>query len=141
MSAERWLPLAALLGLCACAELAREVREYTYPRDFEYLTEGEIHSVMGQFALHVRKLDVLLAEGEERGAVQREQVVELLRAMEQLASTLGSGEVRSNHPMLDEGIDAFRGRLAAARGAAEREPPNYYLAGTVSGACVYCHHP
>jgi hypothetical protein len=140
MAAQRRLAIASLVAFCACAEFAREVREHTYPRDFEYLSEGQIHSVMGQFALHVRRLDALLAEGEERG-VPRDHVVELLRAMEQLAQTLGSGEVRSNHPMLDEGIDGFRGRLGAARRAAERDPPNYYLAGTVSGACGYCHHP
>ena len=96
---------------------------------------------MGQLALHVRELDALLAESEERRTVSRDQVVERLRAMQGLARTLGSGEVRSNHPMLDEGIDAFRGRLGAALRAAQRDPPNYYLAGTVSGACGYCHHP
>jgi hypothetical protein len=141
MCAERLVPIAALLALCACAGLAREVREYTYPRDFEYLTEGEIHSAMGQLAVHVRALDALLAEGETRGGAQRDEVVELLRAMEQDTRVLGSGDVRSNHPMLDEGIDAFRERVASARREAQADPPSYYLAGTVSGACRYCHHP
>jgi hypothetical protein len=67
--------------------------------------------------------------------------VELLRAMEQVARALGSDEVRSNHAKLDLGSDAFRERLAAARRAAQRDPPDYYLAGSVSGACRYCHHP
>jgi hypothetical protein len=139
--AERIALLAALVTLCACAGLAREVREYTYPRDFEYLGEGEIHSVMGQLAVNVRALDALLAEGAPPSGAQRERVVELLRAMEQVARALGSDEVRSNHAKLDLGSDAFRERLAAARRAAQRDPPDYYLAGSVSGACRYCHHP
>ena len=31
--------------------------------------------------------------------------------------------------------------LRAARTAAEHDPPNYFLAGSVSGACLYCHRP
>jgi hypothetical protein len=141
MCAERFAAIAALSALCACAGLAREVREYTYPRDFEYLTEDEIHSAMGRLALHVRALDALLAEGTARGGAQRDRVVELLRAMELETRELGSGDARSNHPKLDEGIDAFRERVASARREAQADPPNYYLAGTVSGACRYCHHP
>ena len=143
MRAERLRPFLLLLGLVACTGAAEQLRVYTYPRDFEYISRGEIQSTMGQFAVHVRRLDVLLAETPEMPAseaVRRGEVVRVLQAMEQAAHTLGTGDVRSNHPRLDEGIDAFRARLTAARQAAERDPPNYYLAGTVSGACRYCHH-
>jgi hypothetical protein len=141
MCAERIAAIAALLALCACAGLAREVREYTYPQDFEYLDDAQIHSVMGRLAVGVRSLDALLAEGAPREEARRERVIEVLREMERASRALGSGDARSNHPRLDEGIDAFRERVAAARRGAEAQPPDYYLAGTVSGACRYCHHP
>ena len=140
MCAERLGAIALLLLLAACAGVAAQVREHTYPRDFEYVSHGEIHGVMGQLAAHVRSLDTLLAEGAPRDPARRRQVVEHLEAMEHIARALGSGDVRSNHARLDEGIDAFRGRLTSARRAAQAEPPNYYLAGSVSGACRYCHH-
>jgi hypothetical protein len=140
MWVERLGSIAALFVLAACADVAHEVREHTYPRDFEYLTQGEIQGAMGQLAAQVRSLDLLLAEGAPRTDERRREVVERLETMERIARSLGTGDVRSNHPRLDEGIDAFRERLASARRAAQADPPNYYLAGSVSGACRYCHH-
>jgi hypothetical protein len=144
MCPERLGAALVLLWLVGCAGAAEELREYTYPRDFEYVSRGEIRGAMGQLAVHVRRLDALLGDppsGMPREPVAlRGEVVRELAALEQAARALGSGDVRSNHPRLDEGADAFRERLAAARRAAERDPPSYYLAGTVSGACRYCHH-
>jgi len=34
---------------------------------------------------------------------------------------------------------AFRRDIEMARLAAERDPPNYFLAGSVAGSCSYCH--
>jgi hypothetical protein len=142
--------VVAVSVLLACAG-AQEIREYTYPRSFEYISRGEIQTTMGQLAVQVRRLDELLIGTEPRTVEDRvespvhdgrrqRKVVELLEDMERVARALGTGDVRSNHPRLDEGADPFRERLAAARRAAERDPPNYYLAGTVSGACRYCHY-
>jgi hypothetical protein len=46
---------------------------------------------------------------------------------------------RSNHPMLEAHFDQFRQDIIRARDAVRADPPAYFLAGAVSGACVYCH--
>ena len=33
----------------------------------------------------------------------------------------------------------FRQDLRTAREAIERDPPNFLLAGPLTGACIYCH--
>jgi hypothetical protein len=46
---------------------------------------------------------------------------------------------RTNHPLIERNVAAFRRNLALAREGAERTPPNYFLAGSISGECSSCH--
>ena len=48
---------------------------------------------------------------------------------------------KTKHPVLADSIDSFYDEVVKARKGAEADPPNYYFAGKVSGACVYCHDP
>ena len=41
--------------------------------------------------------------------------------------------------MLDRNLPAFTERLLRARRDVERDPPRYFVAGTVAGACLVCH--
>jgi hypothetical protein len=63
----------------------------------------------------------------------------ILRKMEKTTVSLRASKKR--HPVLAEGIDSFYDDVSKARQGAEADPPNYYFAGKVSGACVYCHDP
>jgi hypothetical protein len=95
---------------------------------------------MWKLADRVSKLDELVREGEPRSGVVREEAIALLADMEQISSALGLGDWPSNHPQVSRNVGAFREELAAARRALEMEPPSYFLAGSVSGACTHCHN-
>jgi len=45
----------------------------------------------------------------------------------------------TNHPKVEMNLPTFRRDVKFAREAIEREPPNYLLAATATGACVLCH--
>ncbi len=49
------------------------------------------------------------------------------------------GRVASNHPMFDRYLEDLRYRLASAKRAVEYTPPDYFLVGTITGACLSCH--
>jgi hypothetical protein len=131
--------LASAIGLFACNGLGERVRERTYPPSFHYISTQELHSAMGQLAVHASRLDTLMRASEKGDQVSQAEVVGLLRAIERTAATLGPGDWPSNHPRVSRNIERFRVEVEAARQAAELDPPSYYRAGVVTGACSHCH--
>ncbi|MBI2963145.1 MAG: hypothetical protein HYY35_05270 [Deltaproteobacteria bacterium] len=113
------------------------LRRRTYPPSFHYVSEAQLKSSMwllGHQSLELRRL-MLLAAGPEQ--YPRSQIVLLLADMAQTVRQLHPEA--SNHPGLAQGLEALAADLEAARKAVEHEPPSYYLAGSASGACLYCH--
>jgi hypothetical protein len=127
---------AAVVWGCGASETIRRV---TYPPDFRYLEQHDVTSAMWTLARDVRAIKGLLGGANGLTPADHQEVVRLLRDMESTAAQLDPTGRRSTHPRIDRNIDAFRRDLALARQAAERDPPNYFLAGNVAGSCSYCH--
>ncbi len=124
--------------IAACADVARRVRQYTYPPDFRYIERDQLRSTMWQLAYHSRELNRVIAITEKRPP-DRSAIVTHLSGMEQAAARLDTSGWPSNHPLVDMNLPNFRRDVKLAREAVERDPPNYLLASHVSSACVYCH--
>ncbi|HEX6174848.1 MAG TPA: hypothetical protein VF089_12595 [Candidatus Binatia bacterium] len=121
----------------SCANFAGRVREYTYPPAFHYITDQQLRSTMWQLAYHSRELRVLVPMKQE--TVQRDQVLHHLQAMEQVMIELNRTGWPTNHPMIDANLSTFLRDIRSAGDAVSRDPPNFFLAGAISGACAYCH--
>ncbi len=134
------LACAALIAfqLMGCTDFARWVRQYTYPAEFRYLEGDQVRSTMRQLAFHSRELNRLI-QSSAKLTEPRDEIIMHLRAMERAAAQLDRSGWPTNHPLIDMNLPRFRRDLQFAREAIEREPPNYLLAGPVSGACIYCH--
>lgn len=134
--------LTSLLLTCVpvlgCGDFAGWLRQHTYPPDFRYITREQLRSTMWQLAYHSRELHQLMSP-PETAQQHRTEVVEHLQAMEQAAASLDQSGWPTNHPLVDMNLANFRRDLKFARESAEREPPNFLLAASLSGACVYCH--
>jgi hypothetical protein len=121
-----------------CADWTRWTRQYTYPPDFRFIEREQLRSAMGQLALHIRELDQHMhapSEGEQR----RQDVLEHLIGMETAAQSLDTSGWPTNHPLIEMNMPKFRRDIRLAREAVERDPPNYVIAASLTGACVYCH--
>ncbi|MFO0726264.1 MAG: hypothetical protein U1E65_20940 [Myxococcota bacterium] len=123
-----------LIGL-GCAE----VRKATYPPEFKYMPEAAVRSSMWKLADQSVKLQAELRKGAPGDSEKRQAIVKILAAMEDIMGEVDPAGTRTNHPMLDQNLDQFRSDLTQARQAAEADPPNYFLAGSVAGGCLYCH--
>lgn len=130
------LLLAALLA-SGCADLARWVRQYTYPPEFRYVEGDEVRATMRALASHSHQLQPLMQAQAPQD--HRDEIIEHLRAMEEAVEKLDQSGAPTNYPRLDMNLPSFRRDLKFAREAIEREPPNFLLASPVSGACAYCH--
>ena len=126
------------MQLSGCEGAAKQVRQYTYPPDFRYITREELRSTMWQLAYHSRELNQLM-RGPDTPQQHRAEIIEQLRAMESAAARLSQSGWPSNHPLIEMNQARFRQDIRTAREAVERDPPNYLLVAPVTGACVYCH--
>jgi len=93
---------------------------------------------MWRLAQQVARLDHVISEASEPGEMQRQEAMRILSEMEKVAGHIGGEGWETNHPEVSRNIDKFIHELVAARHALEVEPPSFYLAGTISVACVRC---
>lgn len=117
-----------------------QIRKVTYPPDFVYIEKDQIRSHMANFSLDIWQINDVLSNNGVLAGNAREQIIGLLKDMEERALKLSGGSGRqTNHLLIDENIDEFKESVRAARLAVEAEPPGYYLVGQLSGKCLSCH--
>lgn len=134
--------LAVAWGLGGCGGGGAErVRRHTYPTDFRYVTDDELQASMVRLASALSELDRLLARDPSVEEVPRQRVAALLTEMENAARSLGAEALPSNHPRLGMHLGELRTTIERARRDVQRDPPRYYRAGVLSGACLVCHGP
>ena len=130
---------SVLLLLVGCNDIAATFRKFTYPPDFTYVSTDELQSHMQQLAFELQQLDAELADETGGSPGLRQNVVEKLRNIERIGSSIQAGEAGSNHPFLQDDMANFLANVRQARMAATLNPPRYYMAGRISGGCVNCH--
>ena len=94
---------------------------------------------MWQLAKQVRELQLLMREPASIDERRREEIIRLLVAMERSANELKTQGRPSNHPLIDTNLGPLQRDITLAREAVEKNPPNYFLVGSLTGACIYCH--
>tara|TARA_R110000765_G_scaffold121717_1_gene218041 strand:+ start:191 stop:658 length:468 start_codon:yes stop_codon:yes gene_type:complete len=119
------------------------LRKVTYPPDFKYTEQADLSSDMNrlahQMALLDTALDKPLEQSQNEPDLQREQVLNALKNIGKIASSLKGGDMGANHPFMEDYMQDFVSQIDKARTAASLPEPRYYLAGKVSGGCTNCH--
>lgn len=125
--------------LLACADFPQWLRQRTYPPEFNYITQEKLRSKMWQLAGEVRELNVLMQDSTPIDERRRADIIKLLTAMERTTDDLKAEGRSSNHPLIDANLAPFRRDISLARDTVQKNPPNYFLVGSITGACMYCH--
>jgi len=135
------LLLAVVFTISGCAdgELTAMIRKVTYPPDFKYVTGAELRSNMNKMAYQVQLLDSALIANEATPESQQKKVLDALKKIEKISSSLQAGDAGSTHPFLQDYMPYFVSGVSLARHNASLNPPDYYLAGRITGGCVNCH--
>jgi len=133
----RWLVISLLSAglLIGCAQ----IRKATYPSDFVYLEQNQIRSEMALLSLYMRQIDEILLDDSTVSSEQQGQIIKILSKVDNSVDSLGAGNIRTNHLVLDDHIDQFKSDVTVALRDASSDPPNYFALGRLSGSCVACH--
>ena len=127
------LLLSVMLSGCA------QVRKVTYPDDFVYLDHSLVKTAMLRMSLAIRGIDKIMAQEEPLSFDNQQRVRQLLSTIDEVTDSLGSGNMVTNHLLIDEHIDEFKSEVRNAVRTANATPPSFYAAGRLSGNCVGCH--
>jgi len=103
---------------------------------YNVVPPGPLHSYMVRIRAGVDKLDRLMVSSPTQA-----EVVAVLTHIEFAAKQLTRSGVRSKHPLLRDNAVSFHSSVLRALRGAAANPPNYYSAGKVGGACIHCHDP
>lgn len=112
------------------------------PPAFDYADGAELRSQMHRMAFELQQLDLALAAETSEREIDRgrqDVIVNHLQDIERIGSELREGDMSTSHTFLRNDMASFLSTVSRARRAAEDNPPSYYMAGRVSGACVNCH--
>ncbi len=129
-----------MVGLGCGGGPLKRVRAATYAPDFHYITKQEIRTTMGTLAAQLDTLDRIMWQVGGPRPEDRTEINEILSRMQVLATQLKRRE-QSNHPRIHAHASRLQRDIERALVSMGKEPPNYYFAGVISGACSYCHAP
>ena len=128
--------LLALLVFGGCSAPPAAHRE----GEIVYLRNDEIRTLMQKMAVMVFNLELMVESPptSDPEALQN-AVVEQLGEIEKVAVELGAGPKRTNHYLIDSGIDRVVDEIRRAQQAAQAEPSDYGPSLDVIQQCKRCH--
>ncbi len=130
-----WLLLLSVFLVVGCERF----RQGSYPGDFVYLKHNEVTGEMALLSSYMSQLDEIMLDDATVSSEQQQQILAVLSNIDASASRLGSGNVRTNHLLIDKHIDQFTLDVNTAIRDARADPPNYFALGRLSGSCAGCH--
>lgn len=127
--------VALLLGACA-----RPAPPAQREGEIIYLNSNEIRTQMHKMAAMIFNLDLLVLDPPAISPDEQQRaVVEQLGEIEKVAINLGAGPKRTNHYLIDSGIDRLVEEINRAREAARAEPSDFEPSLDVIRQCKRCH--
>ena len=105
-----------------------------------YLEHDEVRFMMQKMAAMVFNLDKLITDSPNLEDTERQYaVIEQLGEIEKVAIKLGAGPKKTNHYVIDKGIDRLVDEVQVARNSAQGDPPQYDPAVKLIDQCRRCH--
>lgn len=126
-------------ALLACNSVSSGFPQIASPPRFDYADGEELRSGMHQLAFELQRLDTALMQELSGDVVRKEMVVEVLGNIERIAGQLRDGDMTTRHNFLRNDMENFLNTIYFAKMGMEANPPRFYQAGRVSGACINCH--
>ena len=127
--------LVVASGIVGCAE----IRKLTYPKDFVYIEDKEVRSLMQRMGSDVAQLERLLVDASASDSVRKQEIITELDDLERIALRLSGGHKQTNQFVIGDHIEEFISDISTAKTYASIDPPNYSKARGLTDSCQGCH--
>jgi hypothetical protein len=125
--------------LSACGNMAPPVEYGLYPTDFSVGVDPVMSTGMQQLGYQLQQLDLALMGAHDQRPDLSQYASSILLEVERIAGFLQAEDISVNHLFLRDDMNSFLTDVRQAREHTSMSPPQYYLAGRISGACINCH--
>lgn len=129
------LAVAVITSIIGC----EEIRELTYPRDFTYIDDKEVESLMRRMGQSMGRLDQLVTKATPSDTEQQQKIVAELSKLGAIATRLSGDHTQTNQFVIGDHIEGFISDIGTARMFANMTPPRYDRINYVTSACTKCH--
>ncbi len=123
-------------GIVGCAQ----IRELTYPKDFTYLEDKEVESLMHRMGESIGTLDRLVATASPEDDDRQREIIAELTKLEAIATRLSGDHTQTNQFVINDHIGGFLSDIGTAKMFASAKPPKYYKISYVTNGCNTCHN-
>lgn len=116
-----------------------QIRKLTYPKDFTYLEQSEVDSLMQQMGEGIMRLNQLTAEASVSDVSQQQKIIAELSELDRIATRLSGGHKQTNQIVINDHIEQFISDVGTAKMFAKTNPPKYFKAEALGHSCQQCH--
>jgi hypothetical protein len=135
----KWMMLHLILAfavLGGCSATPPDTRQ----GEIVYLQSDEIRTLMQKMAVMLFNLELIVENPPTDDPLELQNaVVEQLGEIEKVAVKLGAGPKRTNHYLIDSGIDRVVDEIQRAQQAALAEPSDFGPSLDIIQQCKRCH--
>jgi len=122
-------------SIAGCAE----VRKLTYSKDFTYVEDKEVKSLMRKMGKGVERLGQIVTKASTTDTAQQQQIISEISELESIAARLSAGHTQTNQLFISDHIEQFITDIGTAKMFARTNPPDYSKVGEIVNNCQECH--
>jgi len=130
--------LAAILiatGISGCAE----VRKLTYSRDFTYVENKEVRSLMRKMSKGVERLGQVVEQPTSTDSTKQQKIISEINELENITAKLSAGHTQTNQLFISDHIEQFITDIGTAKMLAKTNPPDFSKIEEIVNNCQQCH--
>jgi len=131
------VPVAILIvaSIAGCAE----VRKLTYSKDFTYVEDKEIKTLMRKMGKGVERLGQIVEKASITDTSQQQKIIAEISKLEGITASLSAGHTQTNQLFISDHIEQFITDMGTAKMFAKTTPPDYSKIGEIVNNCQECH--
>ena len=130
--------LAAILivtGISGCAE----VRKLTYSKDFTYVENNEVRSLMRKMSKGVERLGQVVEQPTSTDSIKQQKIISEINELENITARLSAGHTQTNQLFISDHIEQFITDIGTAKMLAKTNPPDFSKVEEIVNNCQQCH--
>lgn len=134
------LSIFTYLSITGCTLLESEPESaMEIDGEFHVIGEIQLHTEMRKMSKELNKLVNIYMDSRLQEPDRKNEALSSLDRIQSIADELGGSKTITNFSVINDYMGAFLYDVNVAKAFINRNPPNYYPAGSLIKSCLSCH--